>query len=697
MALKKLGKKLAKKAANSVKKDPKMGLKVAIGTCIFIILLPIIIVEGMKNTILCFILSDCGGVDKELVSDSAAYLTKVRNESHSSLSNKDGNEKFLSADEVSESYINGLEDDKKDINIVPQAEMFLRILLALDQEVYLKIDSRDFKKGKPLDESIIDKSLAISKKQYDSGFVKFFLTDKFKDKDYKAKKDEYLLNYRLTVYVCYFTGNCDDDAKGSLPEGVQTSQAILNNGENFDNTTIRSLFQKFYEISFFKAVEGKIDSVPAGQGEQLFNEALADLTERFNEMYPSTVPGIAMNSFGWLVPLQEGTYHRVGGFGPRNCGDLEGCHSYHKGVDLGGDLKVPIYAAKSGVVVAMYYQEETAGSTIVIDHQDGFYTLYFHMRPEYRLVEVGQVVKQGQMIGGIGSEGASSGPHLHLEICTSIKESGFCKEGYSIDPESEGYYKGMFTSSKVASTVAEAKALFEKELNNKDRKNNPTMMPGLEKILASTNLGNLSVKYESGLDFNTACRGDVKITCGPWQIQGKTFTETFMSFLNEKYPIYYTAFSGHTGSPAAAEVVYQKLLKADKNAWINAQRHFIKESHYDKIIKKLKDNGIDWYDRPQAIHELVWSSAVQENNHFVNKIILPLKNQGYNFNTMSDLEILHVVYKARLAYHYNEPGNYTERFIGEYYDAVSLLTTGTFDPKKKSFAKGTPFPAMIKK
>lgn len=87
----------------------------------------------------------------------------------------------------------------------------------------------------------------------------------------------------------------------------------------------------------------------------------------------------------------------------------------HEGIDMfdPGCYGAPIYAADGGTVVVSgwYY---ACGLTVIIDHQNGFKTLYAHASSLN--VSVGDKVYQGQHIANIGSTGRAYGPHLHFEI-----------------------------------------------------------------------------------------------------------------------------------------------------------------------------------------------------------------------------------------------------------------------------------------
>jgi len=85
----------------------------------------------------------------------------------------------------------------------------------------------------------------------------------------------------------------------------------------------------------------------------------------------------------------------------------------HTGVDIGGPSGAPIRAADSGVVV-MAGWNGGYGNWTLIDHGGGLATGYAHQSSIG--VSRGQRVGRGDVIGRVGSTGASTGPHLHFEV-----------------------------------------------------------------------------------------------------------------------------------------------------------------------------------------------------------------------------------------------------------------------------------------
>lgn len=93
---------------------------------------------------------------------------------------------------------------------------------------------------------------------------------------------------------------------------------------------------------------------------------------------------------------------------------------YHQAVDIANHSNPPVVAAATGTVVAAGWNAGGYGNYVVIDHGNGYQTLYGHLLNNSILVRAGDKVKQGQKIGTMGSTGRSTGTHLHFEIKTSV-------------------------------------------------------------------------------------------------------------------------------------------------------------------------------------------------------------------------------------------------------------------------------------
>ena len=88
--------------------------------------------------------------------------------------------------------------------------------------------------------------------------------------------------------------------------------------------------------------------------------------------------------------------------------------SYHPGVDIATAYGDPVYAADGGVVVFAGWSNYGYGNMVVIDHGNGWQTLYAHLSQWN--VSCGQSSLQQTVVGLAGSTGNSSGPHLHFEM-----------------------------------------------------------------------------------------------------------------------------------------------------------------------------------------------------------------------------------------------------------------------------------------
>ena len=123
-------------------------------------------------------------------------------------------------------------------------------------------------------------------------------------------------------------------------------------------------------------------------------------------------------SFGWPVP--SCTYI-TSKFGPRYHPVTGAYQSTHTGLDIGASHGATIVASDGGTVTTAG-EKGGYGNCVMIDHGNGYYTLYGHMSSI--AVSVGQSVSKGDTIGYVGSTGVSTGPHCHFEI----RVNGVCTD-----------------------------------------------------------------------------------------------------------------------------------------------------------------------------------------------------------------------------------------------------------------------------
>ena len=159
----------------------------------------------------------------------------------------------------------------------------------------------------------------------------------------------------------------------------------------------------------------KMDSKIAAMTKKLAEEARQRELEKQRQEQGSTpsnpsTPVIATGSLMW----PSYTTSIASPYGYR-IHPIYGTYKLHGGVDIGASYGTAIWAADSGKVVTSQDGWNGGwGNYVMIDHGNGVQTLYAHMSS--RAVSVGQSVSKGQVIGYVGSTGASTGPHLHFEV-----------------------------------------------------------------------------------------------------------------------------------------------------------------------------------------------------------------------------------------------------------------------------------------
>ena len=111
----------------------------------------------------------------------------------------------------------------------------------------------------------------------------------------------------------------------------------------------------------------------------------------------------------WVFPIVGG--HVTSGFGYR-MHPIQHVVKFHDGIDIGAPYGAPVYAMSDGVV--LYAGPARGfGQEVVLSHPGGVTTVYGHVS---RIVVESGPVRAGQVIALVGSEGESTGPHLHAEV-----------------------------------------------------------------------------------------------------------------------------------------------------------------------------------------------------------------------------------------------------------------------------------------
>lgn len=207
--------------------------------------------------------------------------------------------------------------------------------------------------------------------------------------------------------------------------------------------------------------------------------------------------------FTWPVPASSNITSQFGNR-PK---PTAGASTNHKGIDISAPFGTPIVAAASGKVIASG-PASGYGNWIKIDHGNGLTTTYGHMKTLY--VSTGKQVSAGEKIALVGSEGVSTGPHLHFQVEVN---------GTAVNPLT--YFNKSSGTVKSGSTSDNEKGCYQFF----------TTTMGLNKAAACAILANINA--ESG--FRTGALGDNGTSYGICQWHNSRFTNLKNWCANNKY------------------------------------------------------------------------------------------------------------------------------------------------------------------
>lgn len=236
-------------------------------------------------------------------------------------------------------------------------------------------------------------------------------------------KDKYIMYGFMLVFTCLvFILSFDIQVK-------------LNNNKEIKDKKIKGQVVLVYKsksseyMANTKVVKGTSALV---LNETLTSEDLKKITEEEKKEEPAVATmqqvsnGVATPGYiwptqaGWQITCNYGyRYHPITGY-----------YEFHHALDIAGPgMGSQIYAVNNGIV---YHKGWTSsyGYHYIINHNNGYYTLYAHLSGYAANVNIGSYVTKGQVIGYMGMTGSATGPHLHFEAWVGVPWNG----GYQVNP-----------------------------------------------------------------------------------------------------------------------------------------------------------------------------------------------------------------------------------------------------------------------
>ncbi|MCR5466664.1 MAG: peptidoglycan DD-metalloendopeptidase family protein [Lachnospiraceae bacterium] len=203
-------------------------------------------------------------------------------------------------------------------------------------------------------------------------------------------------------------------AQKTLDQAIAEQQAYIKEQEEIRRRQLEEARRREMEEASRKAQQQKQQQQQNGGN----NNSSSNVTPQNNAAGITQTDVTDINKMIWPLP---GDHRTASKFGPR-VPPCAGASSFHKGWDIGGKLGAQIVSVLAGTVTTAGYNS-SSGNQVVVNHGNGYSTHYMHMSKI--LVVKGQKVKQGEVLGLVGSTGVSTAPHLHFSLS---------KNGTMIDP-----------------------------------------------------------------------------------------------------------------------------------------------------------------------------------------------------------------------------------------------------------------------
>jgi len=215
----------------------------------------------------------------------------------------------------------------------------------------------------------------------------------------------------------------DSEAQDDAIEALEAKQAELEQWKTENDAQISAIQAEIDKLTGEKGeyeslselldadFEAEVAAAIAEENKRREEIAIAKEKEEERKRQEALAEAIRKQSYLWPLPLSFDTLSYDWGY--RTISSLGYNNKFHYGIDIPAYRGTDIYASKAGkVLIAKYHS--SYGNYVLLDHGNGYHTLYAHASKLY--VKAGEYVEQGQTLAAVGSTGTSTGNHLHFEV-----------------------------------------------------------------------------------------------------------------------------------------------------------------------------------------------------------------------------------------------------------------------------------------
>lgn len=242
-----------------------------------------------------------------------------------------------------------------------------------------------------------------------------------------------LLLFILVPSALFYINLGANASRNARLQRLELENKGLREKVDFYSASVDSIYAKLDSISIRTDVEARdLPSLSFGKNQQstdftydpalkgkitILETKLAVILQQVNpetNFYTPTLDELASGDLPPdYMPSIYPTFGRISdGWGLR-VHPISNSIEFHYGIDIANQAGTPVYSTATGTVVTTDF-DTGYGKRIVINHGNGYTTLYAHLYSY--MVRVGDTVGKGQIIGLMGSSGISTGPHLHYEV-----------------------------------------------------------------------------------------------------------------------------------------------------------------------------------------------------------------------------------------------------------------------------------------